>query len=511
MADRYLLESGAPDGYLLEDGTGVYLLEAGQGPFQNLNSVNTPEPRRQSGVMTVTQSLLLTTLAVVASTDQVRAPLYAKNQPKPQAVASAFPNLLTSTLSGGVVTPQPQPGPASVATPAYRWFNDDTSQGSPLTLVAVVVQPKPQPQPSQVTLPRYQWQNGDTSQTSIRFRGLDPIASAMPETLAPQRFPHSITDTSFRNFAALNVTPPPPVVPTVYLSVNLRNVNADTSKSTGRTLLDVVAPPFVNPPQYTPDRIRTVSDTSTALAKSLYGDATIPVQNLQHTPPDRVRAVTDTSQGKNLALQDAPVPPPLVNAPQYQVDRLRPVADTSAGTAKTLTQDAQPPVFNAPQFRVYQQPPVTDTSEGLNLALANFIPPPPFVQSDWPAPVEFKRFYEPSQNSTQPPDTIPPQPPAPTVVIDTHDGGRKKKHKRESELVEEKRLAGERLRAQLTALVDPKPLTEVIEEAAEQAISVFKETPKPVILPALPVEDDDEEDILKLLMSYYEIPRRILP
>ena len=27
MADRYLLESGAPDGYLLEDGTGVMLLE----------------------------------------------------------------------------------------------------------------------------------------------------------------------------------------------------------------------------------------------------------------------------------------------------------------------------------------------------------------------------------------------------------------------------------------------------------------------------------------------------
>ena len=28
MADRYLLESGAPDGYLLEDGSGVLLLDA---------------------------------------------------------------------------------------------------------------------------------------------------------------------------------------------------------------------------------------------------------------------------------------------------------------------------------------------------------------------------------------------------------------------------------------------------------------------------------------------------
>lgn len=32
MADRYLLESGAPDGYLLEDGTGVLLLEAAPPP-----------------------------------------------------------------------------------------------------------------------------------------------------------------------------------------------------------------------------------------------------------------------------------------------------------------------------------------------------------------------------------------------------------------------------------------------------------------------------------------------
>lgn len=31
MADRYLLESGAPDGYLLEDGTGVFLLDASPG------------------------------------------------------------------------------------------------------------------------------------------------------------------------------------------------------------------------------------------------------------------------------------------------------------------------------------------------------------------------------------------------------------------------------------------------------------------------------------------------
>ena len=35
MADRYLLESSATDGYLLEDGTGVLLLEDAAPPAAN--------------------------------------------------------------------------------------------------------------------------------------------------------------------------------------------------------------------------------------------------------------------------------------------------------------------------------------------------------------------------------------------------------------------------------------------------------------------------------------------
>jgi hypothetical protein len=37
MADRYLLESGAPDGYQLEDGSGVLLLDN----FSIVNNVGT--------------------------------------------------------------------------------------------------------------------------------------------------------------------------------------------------------------------------------------------------------------------------------------------------------------------------------------------------------------------------------------------------------------------------------------------------------------------------------------
>ena len=97
------------------------------------------------------------------------------------------------------------------------------------------------------------------------------------------------------------------------------------------------------------------------------------------------------------------------------------------------------------------------------------------------------------------------------AVIDTHDGGKeKKRRKREQERIEEERLRRERLRAQIEGLVSPsEPVKSVpVQETAQQ---VFKEREKPVILPPLPDVDEDEEDILRLLMSYYEIPRRILP
>lgn len=97
------------------------------------------------------------------------------------------------------------------------------------------------------------------------------------------------------------------------------------------------------------------------------------------------------------------------------------------------------------------------------------------------------------------------------ALFDYHDGGdSKKRRKRELERIEEERLRRERLREQIEGLVSP-PEPVNLEQVQEVLAKVFKETPKPVILPALPEVDEDEEDILRLLMSYYEIPRRILP
>ena len=49
MADRYLLESGAPDGYLLEDGTGVLLLEAAAGGGGTITPVQAAHGEGGSG------------------------------------------------------------------------------------------------------------------------------------------------------------------------------------------------------------------------------------------------------------------------------------------------------------------------------------------------------------------------------------------------------------------------------------------------------------------------------
>jgi hypothetical protein len=77
MADRYLLESGAPDGYLLEDGTGVLLLDV----VTNLTlDIDTPGAITLAGqAMTAAYGLPLTngaiTIAGQAITSKISAAL----------------------------------------------------------------------------------------------------------------------------------------------------------------------------------------------------------------------------------------------------------------------------------------------------------------------------------------------------------------------------------------------------------------------------------------------------
>lgn len=96
MADRYLLEAGAPDGYLLEDSSGVLLLEDTLLlPFRTTEFITV---QRKTNVLQVhLQSSPLNTL--YATTSGVpRTPIYFEAKSKRLQPQSTYPNLLLSTL-----------------------------------------------------------------------------------------------------------------------------------------------------------------------------------------------------------------------------------------------------------------------------------------------------------------------------------------------------------------------------------------------------------------------------
>jgi hypothetical protein len=144
VADRYLLESGAPDGYLLEDASGVLLLEAAATPVSDAGRNETSNlvqtPHIQGGYSTV-QNLLLTTLAVFAAGSQLVKREATVHNPKPAPAVQVFqvPNLLTSTL-GVQVVPIPPGEQRCDSAPASAWIGDiDPVRNGVLLDVAQVV------------------------------------------------------------------------------------------------------------------------------------------------------------------------------------------------------------------------------------------------------------------------------------------------------------------------------------------------------------------------------------
>lgn len=78
MADRYLLESGAPDGYLLEDGSGVLLLEV-LGPLGiSYGNVDTPYQHKKQKVVTTTEYPNLVLKLEPVNNKVPRTPLYVR-------------------------------------------------------------------------------------------------------------------------------------------------------------------------------------------------------------------------------------------------------------------------------------------------------------------------------------------------------------------------------------------------------------------------------------------------
>lgn len=588
MADRYLLESGAPDGYLLEDGTGVYLLETPPAsPVTQSGQIAQAgliaRPSIQGGYSTV-PNLLVTTLAVVAATSVMRGPLFQQAKQAPAVQAFQVPNLLTSTI-GVQVVPIPPGKQQTSSAPSFSIGNEIDAPRNGVLLDTVTVVPIPPGKQRTESAPPtpsvLYWDKGSNTllfttppageqrtenAPSVAQSQVSPSGSNLP-LLAPavQAIPQGKQGTDSAPYAVprLNVDQPPNVLaqfpPAAAQPLPPGKQETDSAPPAQRIGSIVFArgvdpgppvPPVTEPPfgRQQTDGAPIWSefigiDQPANLLGSAIGLQPIASAQSEWMPtlsPAPVYLWLAPNVTINLPSVAIPIPPgkqetdsaPAWNAPvqSYTAPNTLPflpvLTSIPQGEQRTESAPYAPPRLNVDQpvnlLCIVQPLPVgrqhTDSAPAWNAPVQSyeapnatlFIPPPgalpPGQQWSASAPIVNPPVW--SQNSTIPPDLLPPPAPAPTVVIDTHDGGRKKKHKRD--LVEEKRLAQERLRAQLTALVDPKPLTEVIEQVA-QALPVFKETEKPVILPALPVEDDDEEDILKLLMSYYEIPRRILP
>lgn len=150
-------------------------------------------------------------------------------------------------------------------------------------------------------------------------------------------------------------------------------VNADTSRGTPKTLIaDSKTAQFLTPqlaPQQHGRNEFLNADTSQDTPKTLFSDATTPANNRTASAPSILRLGADTTLDTPTVLLAA-IPAPLVNAPQFQADRIRTIpADTSRGTAKALTFDSVLPRFNAPHLTTDRIKPVSDTSLSSPLAL----------------------------------------------------------------------------------------------------------------------------------------------
>lgn len=102
MADRYLLESGAPDGYLLEDSSGVLLLED-MPPFSNeiIGTFNvSTRPSPINSIIFVNTLATVLSSAPVDNTTVLRNPLFV-NKRVTQDIPTQSPvvNLLETTLA----------------------------------------------------------------------------------------------------------------------------------------------------------------------------------------------------------------------------------------------------------------------------------------------------------------------------------------------------------------------------------------------------------------------------
>ena len=289
----------------------------------------------------------------------------------------------------------------------------DTSRGTP----AEEIQP-PIVNPPHLAPVRFWWQPCDSSQGTAKALYIDALRAVEPPAhLPPPRFWWQPVDASQATAKTLYADALAAIVPPPAYQIDRLRPVADTTQGSSIALTSA-ANPFVVLPQPAPPRFFwQPSDTSGATPKVLYGDlyrAAIPAPTLL---VDAVRPVADTSHSSPLAAlaaqapftaepglaphrfwwqppdtsQDTPKPlyrdalTPAIDAPQFQIDRVRPVVDTGSAEPKALYADQFKPVFDAPQYQIDPPRPVYDTSRGSAIEEIQ----PPLVNAPWFAPQRY--------------------------------------------------------------------------------------------------------------------------
>lgn len=418
MADRYLLESGGTDGYLLEDGTGVYLLED-QAPFNNAEAALISAPN-DARLLYLAPVVIVNALLIISASVQLRDPTFQNQQVRQQPLVNTSQGSPRALLSGVAVTFPP--GEQQLASaPAYSYQPADIQRGSPIVLLQAVVAMTPVGEQQLTSAPSFRYQPPDTSQgtpkplysdalfapTNLteqfsiiqRLEIGDDTSQGTPLTLrsiavaAPFKLPLQ-TYAQPSNWQPLSTAYGTPVTllgslkpfapaPQAYVDrINWKGL--DTSRGTFPALFPVTTAPFTPYPWVnTPSAWQQPADTSKSSSQALLNPA--PFVPDRHIAPAQINwKAADTSQGSPLSLLTPPAVP--FKAPSH----LAPIVNT--------TQPA-------------------DTSQGTPAPLLALLFVKPFNQNDWPPPIEYRvtwlqqwTFY--GQN----PDNIPPAPPTPVVT-----------------------------------------------------------------------------------------------
>ena len=331
----------------------------------------------------------------------------------------------------------------------------------------------------------------------------------------------------------------------------LRHLNADTSHGVPKTLYADALAPFKTALSTLVEAPKPVFAQSFGTPLTLSAATPAPFQTQASlSAADFRRVHNDTSYGipKTLTL-DATTP---FQIPLTSFAGRLPwqIAGTSYGIPKTLTQDATTPFFVNPLALIGspQQPfaqsfgvPLTllavtpapfqtaimpsalratwqfvDTSQGMPLTLASVVAPLPFIQTLWPAPIEYRQFQNYAHDSPYPTAFI-----VPVVVAAPTEGG---KHHPEydirdprhpywtkREVVKDPTVTPS-LTVEQAEVTDPlhsplevnrlpvvtarEALKKLLTDEQRSVLDEIKST-KP---PGIAFDDDDDDDILLLLL-----------